>query len=221
MIELNRIYCGDCIDVMQQIPDNFIDMVLTDPPYNIGKKYDKYKDSQLQRDWILLCKNVFEQCFRVLKVGSHLTFTAGHYQIFPLKDLCERIGFTFRHLGVWHNPRRKAGSFPGRWPYSWEGILDFTKIKFNSLNNKNCVGYMDVWIEPPPKGIKHPTVRPIQCWEDLLLLCSNDNDIVLDPFNGSGSTTLVALKNNRQFIGIDISEEYCKIAVNRLSIVRG
>lgn len=215
-METNKIICGDSRTILKSVPLNSVDLVLTDPPYNIDKKYDKHKDNQSQQEWISLCRDVFGCCFNVLKEGSHLVFTAGHYQMFPLKELCESIGFTFRHIGVWHNPARKAGSFPGRWPYSWESILDFTKRKFRPLNNKNCVGYMDVWIEKPPKGIKHPCTRPVQCWEDLLLLCSNDNDVVLDPFNGSGTTTYVATKNNRKYIGIDVSEKYCAIAEERL-----
>ena len=96
--------------------------------------------------------------------------------------------------------------------------MDFTKGGFKKLNNKNCVGFMDIWIEEPPKA-GHPAARPIKCWADLVKLCSDKADIILDPFLGSGTTALVAKRLKRNFVGFEISQEYCKIATRRLHII--
>ena len=217
MIELNKIYNEDCLEGMKQIPDNSIDLVLTDPPYNINLKYNTYKDKKSEKefwDWI---EKIYIELYRILKNKSHLTFTCSQKQIWIYRPLLEKIGFDFRHLSIWHNPKRKAGSYPGQWTYCWEAIMDFTKNGFKKLNNKNSVGYMDIWIEEPPKNIKHPAKRPVNCWRDLVNLLTNENDIVLDPFIGSGTTAVACINTNRQFIGFELDKHYCELAEKRIS----
>lgn len=216
MLEVNKIYNMDCVNGMKLLNDESIDLVLTDPPYNIGLKYDKYNDNMSEKQFWQWMQDVFKEIYRVLKPKSHLTFTCAQKQIWVYKPMLESTGFVFRHLGIWHNPGRKAGSYPGQWPYSWEAILDFTKGEFRKLNNNNCVGFMDVWVEKPPNDTKHPARRPLNCWMDLIKLLSNENDIVLDPFMGSGTTAICCKKTNRQFIGFEISEDYCLEANQRL-----
>lgn len=216
MLELNKIYNMDCMEGMKLLDNESIDFVLTDPPYNIGLRYNDYDDNMNEEQFWTWIQSVFEETYRLLKPKSHITFTCAQKQIWVYKPLMENIGFTFRHLSVWHNPGRKAGSYPGQWPYSWEAILDFTKGGFRKLNNSNCVGFMDVWIEKPPGDSSHPARRPLNCWMDLVKLLSAENDIVLDPFIGSGSTAICCRKANRQFIGFEISEDYCLEANQRI-----
>jgi DNA modification methylase len=206
----------DCLIGLKDVDTESIDLVLTDPPYNIDLKYDEYKDKKPDDVFWDFIKNTYSELFRVLKYKHHLTFTCAQKQIWIYRPMLEDIGFVFRHVGVWHNPKRKAGSYPGQWTYSWEAIMDFTKGGFKKLNNSNSVGFMDIWIEEEPNDTKHPAKRPINCWTDLLNLLSDDNDIVLDPFMGSGTTALVAQRNNRRWIGFELSENYVKEAYQRL-----
>ena len=213
---LNKVICGDCRQFLPTIPNNSIDLILTDPPYNIDKKYAEYNDNQKESEYWSFITSIFKELYRVLKDRHHLVFTCAQKQIWIYRPMLEDMGFSFRHLAVWHNPKRKAGSYPGMWPFSYEPILDFTKGGFKRLNNFNGIGYMDVWIESSPSEIKHPAARPVQCWANLIKLCSDEGDIVLDPFMGSGTTALVAKNNKRNFIGFEISSKYCEIAESRL-----
>ena len=216
MLKLNTIYSLDCLKGLQDVESESVNLVLTDPPYNIGLKYDVYEDNQPEEvfwDWI---GDVYQELFRVLREKGHLTFTCTQKQVWTYRPLLEDIGFVFRHLAIWHNPKRKAGSYPGQWPYSWEAIMDFTKGGFKKLNNSNGIGFMDAWVEEEPKDSIHPARRPVGCWTDLLTLLSNPGDLVLDPFMGSGTTALVCERNNREYIGFEISENYVREAHRRL-----
>ena len=207
---------GDCLEVMNELPREEISLVLTDPPYNIGKDYGSYKDNRRDGDFYKWIESIFVLLKDLLKNRCHLVFTCAQKQIWFYKPMLENHGFAFRHLAIWHNPKRKAGSYPGQWSYSYEPIMDFTKGKFRKLNNKNSIGFTDVWIEEPPRHVKHPTKRPIRCWEDLVKLLSNENDLVLDPFLGSGTTAMVCEKLNRRWVGVEIEEKYCEIAQERV-----
>ncbi len=212
----------DCLEGMSYLPDESIDLCLSDPPYNIGLKYKDYDDKLTEKEYWLWMRNIFIQVHRVLKDKYHLTFTCAQKQIWPFRDMLEDIGFKFRHLGVWHNPKRKAGSWPGIWPYSWEAVMDFTKgKKYRKLNNGNSVGYMDVWVEEECKGYDHPAKRPIEMWCDLVKVCSFPGDTVLDIFMGSGSTAEAVLRNgDRDYIGFDIDEYYVGMSNDRHAAIK-
>jgi DNA modification methylase len=220
MLEANKIYNLDCIEGMSMLESESIDGCVTDPPFNIGLKYDNHMDSMKEHDFWIWIEAVFREIYRVLKPKAHLTFTCAQIQIWKYKPLLENMGFVFRHLGVWHNPQRKAGSWPGQWPYSWEPIMDFTKGKFKKLNNRNCVGFMDVWIEKTPPKIDHPARRPVRCWDDIVKLVSNHGDLVLDPFCGSGTTPHSCIKLKRNFMCFEISEKYCNDATLRTQYIQ-
>jgi len=214
---VNKIVLGDCAEVLKEIPNNSIDCVLTDPPYNIDLAYHKMDDKQSEEVFWKFIEGVYTDLYRVLKDKCHLTFTCSQKQVWIYRPMLEKMGFVFRHMGVWHNPKRKAGSYPGQWAYGWEPILDFTKGEgFRKLNNGNSVGFTDVWIEEEPAGIMHPAKRPVKCWQNLVELMSDKNELVLDPFNGSGTTPLVCQRTDRRYIGIEIDAGYIKMTENRL-----
>ena len=214
---INQVVNMDCLEGLNQLPDHCIDLVLTDPPYNIDLAYHEYKDTMSEEDFWKFIENVYRQLYRVLKTDCHLTFTCSQKQIWIYKPMLEEIGFTFRHVGVWHNPKRKAGSYPGQWPYAWEPIMDFTKgDKFRKLFNGNSVGGTDVWVEEDPKGIVHPAARPVNCWKDLVGLLSQKGELVLDPFMGSGTTAFVCKELGRKYVGFEIDIAYCKMIEIRL-----
>ncbi len=220
MLDVNKVYSGNNLDLLSQVDTGSIDGVLTDPPYNIEKNYNQYADNMSEYDFWSTISKTYEQLHRVLKDTCHLTFTCAQKQIWNYKSILEDMGFTFRHLGVWHNPMRKAGSYPGMWPFAWEAIMDFTKgKKYKKLNNKNCVGFSDVFIEKPPskKEVNHPAARPVQTWKSLVELISNKDDIVLDPYGGSGTTALVCKSTGRNFILMELDEVYVKMSNQRIT----
>jgi len=217
---LNKTWQIDCLVGLPWLPDESVDFCLTDPPFNIKLNYNEYEDNlppKLFWQWI---EKVFSEIYRVLKPKAHLTFTSAQKQIFKYVELLESMGFTHRHVGVWHNPGRKAGSWPGMWPYSWEPVLDFTKGKYRKLNNGNSVGYMDVWVERPPTKWKHPATRPVAMWKELVELCSDEGEIVLDPFHGSGTTGEMCIKTYRNFVAFEIDSCYRKMCEERAKEVR-
>ena len=215
----NKTHHGDAKDLIRLIPDNSIDLVLTDPPYNIDLSYDVYKDTKTEKEFWQDMKDIFTQLYRVMKDKRHLIFTCAQKQIWVYRPMLEEIGFEFRHLGIWHNPKRKAGGYPGQWPYAWEAIMDFTKNGFRKLNNGNSVGTMDVWIEEEPKDFDHPAKRPVNCWLDLLTFGSFEHELVLDPFMGSGTTAYACATLKRNWIGIDLSKKYVKMSNSRTARV--
>lgn len=208
----------DCMEYLPQLDDCSVDFVLTDPPYNIDLNYNKYDDNLDEDDFWGWIELIYSQIYRVLKDKRHLIFTCAQKQIWKYRSLLEDIGFEFRHLGIWCNPTRKAGSFPGQWPYAWEAVLDFTKNGFRKLNNSNSVGYMDIWIEEAPT-VDHPASRPIDCWRELVGLATNPNELVFDPFAGSGTTNVVCKQIDRNCVGIELDEDYFQQSVNRVETV--
>ena len=213
---LNKTWLTDCLVGIKWIPDESIDFCLTDPPYNIKLKYGEYDDNLPPKLFWQRIEAIFSEIYRVLKPKAHLTFTCAQKQILKYIEILEPMGFTHRHIGVWHNPARKAGSWPGMWPYSWEPVMDFTKGKYRKLNNGNSVGYMDVWIERPPTKWKHPAQRPVEMWQELVELCSNEEEIVLDPFHGSGTTGDMCIRTGRNFIGFEIDTCYHDMCEKRI-----
>lgn len=222
------ISCQDCLEFLVDIEDETVDLVLTDPPYNINRGgrntehavwtdagYEDYADNKSDEEYWNWLGVIWEELYRILKPKAHFLFTCAQKQIWKHRPLCEDIGFTFRHQGIWHSPNRKAGSFPGMWPFAYEPVLDFTKGGFRRLNNGNCVGYMDVWVEPPPSSIDHPTPRPIDMWTELVELTTNEGEMVIDPFCGSGTTPLVCKNLNRNCRTVDISDKYVILSQER------
>lgn len=217
---MNKILCGDCRQLLHDISDNSIDLVLTDVPYNIGKSCDKWDDVLDDEKYWCFIGEVLRQLLRVLKEKAHLTFTCAQKQIWHFKPLLEDIGYTFRHLAIWHTTRRK-GSYPGQWPYAWEAIMDCTKGGFKALNNASGVGYSDVYSihnanEVAQYGDMHPCPKPLLLWEQLLSILSYENDLVLDPFVGTGTTAIACKKLNRNYIVMDVSKKYCDLTSDRL-----
>jgi site-specific DNA-methyltransferase (adenine-specific) len=192
------IYCGDCRDILPLMPK--VDLVLTDPPYGVGLKYNDFDDTdenvkELVSEVIPLCLNI----------GERVALTCGtrqqNYYPIPTWVLC------------WLN---RAGSYCNPWGFTcWQPILVYGKDPY--LTHK--LGSRPDVIEHSETSEKnnHPCPKPIRFWTKLLSRCSVlKTDIVLDPFLGSGTTAVAAKELGRKFIGIEISEEYCSIAKRRL-----
>jgi site-specific DNA-methyltransferase (adenine-specific) len=239
----NKIICGDVLEVLQKIPDESIDCIITDPPFMISQKGKKiirnikhYKwkrrsdigldFGEWDRQWSGIqeyfewTERWFKECVRVLKNGSwiYIFFDKQKIGIFDLY-LAPKYNIKSRTIFVWvkSNPVpsfRKVNWNSGT-EFIWVGSKGNSKLK-NFLAQKYMANYMITPNASSYKKTNHPTEKPEILLERLILVNSNPNDIILDPFCGSGTTCVVAKKLGRNYIGIDISKEYCEISEKRL-----
>lgn len=242
--EVNKIYRGDCLQIMKQIPDNFVDLIVTSPPYNFGlDEYDRHEDTTNWEEYFDTLYQAWFQSYRILKPGGRICvvvqplfsdYVPSHHIISQqLRDL----GFLFKAEIIWekHNWNCKYTAW-GSWKspsmpylkYTWEFIEVFCKgsqkkigesqnIDITSEEFKKWVySKWEVAPESRMKEFGHPSMFPEEIPYRLIRLFSYVGDLVLDPFNGVGTTTLVARKLRRNYIGIDVSEQYCQRALERI-----
>lgn len=241
---VNKIHCADSLDIIKKFPDNCIDIVLTSPPYNFGINYENTNDVNIWEDYFNKLFNIFRECVRVLKDSGRIIinvqpmfsdYIPTHHLIsnFFLKEgliwkgeiIWEKNNYNCKYCtwGSWKSPSSPYLK------YSWEFVEIFCKNSLKKEGDKNNIdidseefkkwvyGKWSIAPERNMKKYKHDAMFPEELVKRLLKLFSYKNDIILDPFNGAGTTTKVAKQLNRKFIGIDISEEYCKTAEDRLN----
>ncbi len=239
MLEMNKIHQGDCLDVMKYIPDESIDLVLTDPPYNIrwkqqmelhGRKpfYHNFGELKGEDGWDkqglkTLYKNLFPELDRILKEnGSALIFTSQE-GIGYMTDEARKNNLDMKATIFWKktNPMpqiRKKNYVSAVECIVW--IFRRNPKKVSYTINFRTQKEMQNWFEYPicagKERTKHPTQKPLKLIKDLIENHSNRGDIILDPFVGSGTTAVACLELERNFIGIEINKEYVEIANKRL-----
>ncbi len=253
---------GDVLDFLRDIPDNFATLVVTSPPYNIGKPYESRREF---REYVQWQEEVIKECVRILKPEGSICWEVGNYvenkEVFPLDiyfyPIFKRFGLKLRNRIVWHfeHGLHAKMRFSGR----YEVILWFTKSDRYIFNldavrvpqkypgkraykgpkkgqptcnplgkNPSDVWKIvledwekEVWDIPNvkanhPEKTPHPAQFPIELVERLVLALTNENDWVVDPFMGVGSSLLAALINDRKGAGVDIIKKYCDIAYQRV-----
>ncbi|MBE0523999.1 MAG: site-specific DNA-methyltransferase [Methanosarcinales archaeon] len=236
---LDRIFCKSS-EVMEEIPDYSINLMVTSPPYNVKKEYDE--DLSLE-EYRKLLKTVFKETFNKLVTGGRACINVanlGRKPYIPLhsyiiEDMLD-IGFYMRGEIIWN---KASSASPSTAWGSWlsaanpvlrdihEYILVFSKESFSRKrgDKKNTITKEDfmewtksVWTFPAvsAKSIGHPAPFPEELPHRLIQLYTFEDDVVLDPFVGSGTTCLAAIKDGRHFIGYDISNEYVDLANKRV-----
>ena len=241
MLELNKIYNTDCIEGMKLLDDNSVDLIVTSPPYNVGVDYDKCNDSLPWGEYIDWCKKWLKECYRVLKddgricINHYLNYDVGEgicrFPLFDIRNIMEDIGYTVHKLCIWEDKTVTKLTAWGSWlsasapniltPY--EGILVAYKKQWKKVNKgKSTIGkkqFMEgvsgIWKLGTVRG-KTKACFPESLPNMCIQLLTYEGDIVLDPFMGSGTTAVVAKKTKRNFIGFELSEDYCNIANARL-----
>ena len=236
---LNKIYCEDSRK-LPFLPNNSIHLVVTSPPYNVSKVYDE--DLSLD-EYLEFIKAVMTEMHRILIRGGRICLNIaniGRKPYIPLNSyinmLMIGIGFLMRGEIIW-NKSASAGISTawGSWQSATnptlrdvhEYILVYSKEQFSRLKNEkeDTIQKEDfleftksIWTFPTEsaKKVGHPAPFPVELPQRCIELYSLKGDIVLDPFNGSGSTCIAASKVNRKFIGIDINKEYCDFAQKRI-----
>jgi DNA modification methylase len=239
----NTIICGDSAEVLKKIPSNSIDLVFTSPPYNFGLDYQTGEDGILWDDYFEKLFAVFSECIRVLKFGGRIlinvqplfsdyipihhiisNFFMQNKLIWKGEILWEKNNYNCKYTawGSWKSPANPYLK------YTWEYVEIFCKGDLKKTGNKEDADIsadefkkwvVARWSIGPERAMKeygHPAMFPEELVERVLKMFSYKHDIILDPFNGIGTTAVVAKKLGRQYIGIDISDEYCKKTQERL-----
>ena len=194
---MNQIINKDCLLALREMPDNSIDCCVTDPPAGIAFMNKKWDSDKGGRDeWIKWLCEIMIEVKRVLKPGAH--------------------GF------VWALPRTSHWTAMALENAGCDNIEEKDSMKWNGGND--MVGLAGTYPDgtPRPKQISknaHPTVKPLKLMSYLIVLGSRENDTILDPFAGSGTTLVAAKMLNRKYIGCELDPEYVKIAEARLSAV--
>ncbi len=240
--QINKIHNMDCIKGMKLLPDNSVDLIVTSPPYNIGMDYDVYNDSMPWQEYLDWCKEWLSECYRVLKddgricINHYINFRDQLEKVsrFPLFDLLQiqtELGFHVHKLCLWEDATRKKltawGSFcSASAPYintPYEGILIAYKNQWKKISKGESTiskeffieGVGGIWKLGTTKG-KTKCCFPEKLPEMCISLLSFKGDVVLDPFSGSGTTAKVAKSLERNYIGFEISKNYCEIANKRI-----
>ncbi len=230
-----KIIEGDSIEVLQQIAPESVDLIVADPPYNLGKDYGNNHDLigfeeylHFSRIWLTLAQE------KLKPTGTIYVFMGVRFVSYLYHILDQEIGMYFNSWITWHYTQGigKTRGFSPR----HDDILMFTKsesFKFNldnvripqkyyrERNNMAGANPGDVWQfshvhYSNPERENHPTQKPEGLVERIILASSDENDVVLDPFLGSGTTARVCQQLNRNCIGIELNPEFIKMAENRL-----
>lgn len=205
---INKIVLGDSIEVMKEIPDDSVDLIFTDPPYGIDKK--KIKGDE---DFGLFRKSLIE-CYRILKDNCfYLTFIGtGQFDKVFIDN-----PFTYRWTAILYIDNGMVSGNLGL--SSYIPCMVFQKGDAKIKHRISDVMKMSTSSKLCSKRY-HPYEKYIPFIKRLLKNVSNKNDIVLDPFLGSGTTAVACKELGRRFIGIEINPEYCKVAEERLKLTR-
>ncbi len=226
---------------MNELPDNSIHLMVTSPPYNVGKEYDE--DLSLL-DYQQMLRNVWQEVRRVLAPGGRACINAanlGRKPYIPLHsyiiDDMQSLGFLMRGEIIWNKAASSSGSTAwGSWLSAsnptlrdvHEYILVFSKDTFrrkpiegreNTIEKDQFLEYTkSVWTFPTvsAKKIGHPAPFPEELPARLIQLYTYSDEIILDPFMGSGQTALAAVKNGRKYVGYETNGEYVKLAEERI-----
>lgn len=242
---IDKIIINDAVDFLKKIPDNSIDITFSDPPFNLNKNYNGYKDSREFEEYLSWSKKWISEMVRVTKpTGSIFIHNIPKWLTYYSNYLNELANF--KHWISWEAPTAPMGKSLQPSHY---GILYYAKelknnkyyeIRYPHKRCRKCKYLLkdyggkkaslhpfgplvsDVWtdihrIKHNKYRDEHPCQLPIHLLERIILMSTDENDIILDPFVGTGTSVIAAKRLGRRFIGIDIDQKYVDITKNKLS----
>jgi DNA modification methylase len=233
-IELNRIYQRDCIEGLRLIPENSIDLVIADPPYGIDYNSNWSKDAGYRRkvktvDGIKNDGNdnndflaeVLSEIDRVLKPNSHVYWFTRWDRIALQQPLLESH-FKLKNALVWMKNNWSMGDLTGAYAGQYESILFAQKGRrtLNEVAGKRRHTDVLQYDRVPANKLRHSHEKPEDLIEFLIRKSSNEGEIVLDPFCGSGTTAVCSARLNRNFVTFELEQEFIEIANGRLDGVK-
>jgi DNA modification methylase len=216
----DKVVKGDCYRLLEGLKENSIDLIVTDPPYVLNSGSSSFSGCKLYGSDKLseICNGYdidrfFDLCSRVLKKVNIFAFCS-NAQIPDILNWARKNNLIYNVL-IWH----KTNAIPFC-KYSWKPDIEYIiHIRekgacFNGYDSKICSKVYSSVTNPSKFG--HPTEKPLPLLSKLISVASNQNDIILDPFLGSGSTIIACQKLNRKVFGFEIKEEYCDIVKKRV-----
>ena len=218
-----KLYKGDCLELMRGVGTESIDLIVTDPPYKIITGGDSNGKNSISPKGILsgnreLMKFIpkfsewLPECYRVLKNGTHAYFMVNSTNLMEMLVEVEKTGFKIHNILIWKKNNCTPSQF---YMKNCEYIIFCRKGKAKYINNMG--GSKTVHDINNIKGNKvHPTEKPAELMSIYVENSSNVKDLVLDPFMGSGSTGVACVNTFRNFIGIEMDENYFEIAEKRI-----
>jgi site-specific DNA-methyltransferase (adenine-specific) len=242
----NKIICGDCIELLGTVKEPFADLVFADPPFNIGYQYDHYHDKQKKDKYLHWTRDWMAACVNVLKPTGSFYIAIGDEYAAHVRIIGEELGLHCRNWIIWHYTfgQQTKNKFARSHAHIFYFVKDEKQFTFNEhtvrlpsdrqliYNDKraNAVGKMpdDVWNTYArvcgtfkERQGWHPCQMPELLLARIVAASSNPGDLVLDPFNGSGTTAAAALQLGRNYCGFDISENYVENTKIRLKELKG
>jgi len=239
----NTIFRGDCIEVLKKFPESSIHLIITSPPYNVGIDYDSHFDLMPYKDYLNFLESVWKECYRVLVKGGRIAINVpsviadGEYQplFVDVVNQMRKLGYIMRGDILWYKQVISKRTAWGSWlspsnPYvvqPYEFILVFSKQTRKLEGDKSKIDITreefikfsnSFWsIKPETRHKEHPVPFPEELVYRLIKFYSYQENVVLDPFGGSGTVAVVAIKTNRNFVYIDKSVKYAQLALKYVS----
>lgn len=248
MLEINKIHLGDCIELLRKLPNNSIDLIFADPPYNLQLNGELYRPNQTKVDAVTDAWDKFNskedydrfttawltECYRVLKNTGSIWVIGTYHNIYRVGAIIQNIGFWMLNDIIWIKTNPMPNFKGTRFNNAHETLIWSTKSQkskytfhYHSMKVMNDDLQMrSDWLIPICSGderIKvngqkaHSTQKPAELLLRIILSTSNPNDIVLDPFSGSGTTAAVAKRLGRRYIAFEKEASYIEIANERLA----
>jgi len=223
-----KIINKDCMEFMKCVPDNSIDLIVTDPPYkttsrggtgNSGGmcKKEVFSKGQVFKHNDMKIADYMPELFRILKEGSHFYIMTNHVNLYEMLTVAKDVGFHFIKSLIWNKSNKIMGQ---AYMSQFEYILFMRKGKFKRINNCGTSDILNV----PNKKTKgedgnnlHDTEKPVELMKILIENSSNKGDMIFDPFMGIGSTVLASIESGRYGVGVELDKEYFLIAQNRIN----
>lgn len=245
--KINKILLGDCIEILKDLPDESVDLIFADPPYNLQLRNDLYRPNQskvdaVRDDWDQFAsfnnyddftQKWLSECKRVLKKDGTIWVIGSYHNIFRVGKIMQDLSYWILNDILWIKTNPMPNFKGTRFNNAHETLIWASKSEkakytfhYKSMKTYNDDKQMrSDWYIPICSGLErvydngkkaHSTQKPLALLQRIILSTSNQGDIILDPFMGSGTTAVAAKKLNRQFIGIEKEEKYIEIANKRL-----
>lgn len=235
---LDRLFLQSSVS-MEQIPDNCVALMVTSPPYNVGKDYDDDLDID---EYLTLLRDVFTETWRVIEPGGRVAVNVanlGRKPYMPLNQyvaaLLTEIGFDLRGEVIWQKAKSAGGSCAwGSWMSAknptlrdiHEYVIIASKGSYSRVRKGEDTiskeefleATVSIWdiLPESARRVGHPAPFPVELPRRLIELYTFEGDLVLDPFLGSGSTAVAAVETGRHYVGYELSEEYIELAERRI-----
>ena len=211
---VNKIIQGDCREILRKLPDESVDLLLTDPPYGMryrAKKWGRPMQGDGDLSWF---RPFIREAYRVLRPNTHAYLFCNEYGLTTFRVEMAAAGFRVKRLLVWVKDQHTAGDLGGDYANRTEYLL------FGHKGRRLLNGHRDanvLFFKRAGRKRDHPTEKPEDMLRYLIQKSSAPGELVLDPFAGSGTTCRAAKDLGRRFLGIEIDHAYAKIARKRLA----